>query len=203
MTAPASSRTISISRSKPRSLSAPAITAPRAAACWRSTTLAKARRFYRVLDLGTGSGVLAIGAAKIFRTRILATDIDRIAVNAAVSNARLNRAGAVRFIRARHRHQGAGDTSARALRSDLRQYSAGAAVAAGGAAVAAGGAECARRVVRPVAEPRQRRAGDLPRARADAGAAARAGRLGDAGAEARQTLKNKTAPGGETGTVLP
>ncbi len=55
--------------------------------------LAKQRRFYNVLDLGTGSGVLAIAAAKIFHTRMLGTDIDRIAVIAAQSNARLNRAG--------------------------------------------------------------------------------------------------------------
>ena len=54
--------------------------------------LAKRRRFRRVLDLGTGSGVLAIAAAKAFHSRVLGTDIDRIAVTAAASNARLNRA---------------------------------------------------------------------------------------------------------------
>jgi ribosomal protein L11 methyltransferase len=56
--------------------------------------LAKRRRATRVLDLGTGSGVLAIAAAKILRTHVTASDIDRVAVEAARVNARLNNAGA-------------------------------------------------------------------------------------------------------------
>jgi ribosomal protein L11 methyltransferase len=47
----------------------------------------------RVLDLGTGSGVLAIAAARALRCPILATDIDAEAVRIAQDNARLNRAG--------------------------------------------------------------------------------------------------------------
>lgn len=44
----------------------------------------------RVLDVGTGTGVLAIAAAKALRTRVLASDIDPEAVRIARENARLN-----------------------------------------------------------------------------------------------------------------
>ena len=47
----------------------------------------------RILDLGAGSGVLAIAAARAFRRRVLATDIDAVAVHAARDNARRNHAG--------------------------------------------------------------------------------------------------------------
>src|SRR5205814_7944347 len=44
----------------------------------------------RVLDVGTGTGVLAIAAAKSFRCPVLASDIDPEAVAIARTNARLN-----------------------------------------------------------------------------------------------------------------
>lgn len=44
----------------------------------------------RVLDLGTGSGVLAIAAARLANARILATDIDPVAIRVAQANAHLN-----------------------------------------------------------------------------------------------------------------
>jgi ribosomal protein L11 methyltransferase len=47
----------------------------------------------RVLDLGTGTGVLAIAAAKALRHRVLASDIDPFSVRVAAGNARLNRTG--------------------------------------------------------------------------------------------------------------
>jgi ribosomal protein L11 methyltransferase len=52
--------------------------------------LAKRRRFARVLDLGCGTGVLAIAAAKLWREPALATDIDSIAVGVARENAHTN-----------------------------------------------------------------------------------------------------------------
>jgi len=47
----------------------------------------------RILDLGTGSGVLAIAAARAWRQPVLATDIDGSAVRAARANASFNHAG--------------------------------------------------------------------------------------------------------------
>ena len=47
----------------------------------------------RILDLGTGSGVLAIAAARALRQRVLATDVDGSAVDAARTNACFNHAG--------------------------------------------------------------------------------------------------------------
>jgi ribosomal protein L11 methyltransferase len=45
----------------------------------------------RVLDLGSGSGILAVAAARLGAARVLALDTDELAVQAAISNARRNR----------------------------------------------------------------------------------------------------------------
>ncbi|MBC7582466.1 50S ribosomal protein L11 methyltransferase [Tardiphaga sp. vice352] len=47
----------------------------------------------RVLDLGSGTGVLAIAAAKALKRRVLATDIDPVSALVARENARLNGVG--------------------------------------------------------------------------------------------------------------
>src|SRR5258707_2353723 len=47
----------------------------------------------RVLDLGSGTGVLAIAAAKALRRRVLASDIDPVSVAVARNNAKLNGVG--------------------------------------------------------------------------------------------------------------
>src|SRR5260370_30446258 len=61
--------------------------------------LARRRRFRRPLDIGTGSGILAIAAAKRLRRRVLASDVDCAAARVAAHHVRRNGlAGQVRVI---------------------------------------------------------------------------------------------------------
>ncbi len=55
----------------------------------------KSRQYYNPLDLGTGSGVLAIAFAKACKREVLASDIDPVATRVAHQNARLNRVGSM------------------------------------------------------------------------------------------------------------
>ncbi len=60
--------------------------------------LAKTSRPRRLLDVGAGTGVLAIAAARLWKSPALASDIDPVAVSVGRANARANGAGPlVRF----------------------------------------------------------------------------------------------------------
>ena len=57
---------------------------------WALDTLARRGRPRRILDMGTGTGILAIAAAKTFVSDVLAADIDPASVLVARENARRN-----------------------------------------------------------------------------------------------------------------
>ena len=57
--------------------------------------LSKKRRYTNVLDLGCGTGLLAIGAAKLWRRRVMASDIDAVAIEVTRENAVSNGEGAL------------------------------------------------------------------------------------------------------------
>ena len=67
--------------------------------CLRALERVAYRRPRRILDLGTGSGILAMAAAKLFRRPVLATDIEPWSVRVATENAFRN--GVSSFVRAR------------------------------------------------------------------------------------------------------
>jgi ribosomal protein L11 methyltransferase len=78
--------------------------------------LLKQRRPRRIVDIGTGTGILAIAAAKALRAQVLASDNDPLAVAIAAGNARLNGVGSLlRVVRA----QGFGHPSLRGHPADL------------------------------------------------------------------------------------
>jgi ribosomal protein L11 methyltransferase len=53
--------------------------------------LGRRRRYYHPLDLGTGSGILAIAMASTWRVKVASADIDPVAVKVAQANAQRNR----------------------------------------------------------------------------------------------------------------
>jgi ribosomal protein L11 methyltransferase len=59
--------------------------------------VARKSRPRAILDLGTGSGILAIAAAKLFRRKVYAGDIDPVCVHTATGNAKQN--GAATYVR--------------------------------------------------------------------------------------------------------
>lgn len=62
--------------------------------------LARMRRFHSMLDMGCGSGVLAVAMAKLWRSPVLAVDNDPSAVAVTLTNSRINGvAGQVRAAR--------------------------------------------------------------------------------------------------------
>ena len=67
--------------------------------CLRALEVVARRRPRRLLDMGTGSGILAIAAAKLLRRRVLAVDNDPWSIRVAARNAADNGVG--RLVRAR------------------------------------------------------------------------------------------------------
>lgn len=61
--------------------------------CLRALERVAYRRPRRMLDLGTGSGILAMAAARLLRRPVLATDIEPWSVRVAQQNAALNQLG--------------------------------------------------------------------------------------------------------------
>jgi DNA helicase-2/ATP-dependent DNA helicase PcrA len=80
------------------------------------------RPMRRILDIGTGSGILALGAALATRRPVLATDIEPWSVRVTAENARMN--GAARLVRAQLANGWAapGGAGGAALRPRLRQH---------------------------------------------------------------------------------
>jgi ribosomal protein L11 methyltransferase len=78
--------------------------------------LARRRRFRRPLDVGTGTGILAIAAAKLLHSNVLGTDIDPDAVGIARQNVARN--GVKRLVQIR-KARGYRDRAMRKSRYDL------------------------------------------------------------------------------------
>ena len=140
----------------------------------------------RILDVGTGTGVLAIAAARQFRSGVMAGDIDLVAVKTARENARANLAGPfVTLVHAPGVDAGIAP-GWRALRPHSRKHPPAAAEAARAVAGGPAGAGGPGGAVRASGFACQCRAGGISRAGPDAGAAALDRRLDHADAAFRR-----------------
>jgi ribosomal protein L11 methyltransferase len=98
------------------------------AGCLRFLTdIAPKTRDWEFLDVGTGTGILAIAAARLGAKRVLAFDADALAVRVAKANARLNKIHGLKLLRAdvlKYSPEGSFDIVAANLYSDLCQKAA-------------------------------------------------------------------------------
>ena len=137
----------------------------------------KAHRPRRMLDLGTGTGVLAIAAAKAMHRNILASDIDAPSVRRGARECAAQRRGRSGAGDPRHRFLGAGIFGARPVRAGAGQHPGQSAAATLRAACRASRAKGVRDPVGAVEPPGDRRHRRLSCARAGAAAASEDRRL--------------------------
>ena len=188
MTARGSAPTASASRSRRRSPSAPAITAPRAAASWRST----------IWSSGGGRAACSTSAPvpacwrspRRGRCALPSppVDIDPLAVAAGARQCAAQPRRGLRHLPARQRTARRRSAPSRALRPDLRQYPARPAAAHGREPCGALVPRRHRRTVGAIAGPRQRGAVDLCGARLGARAAHHPRRLDNFGFATKPTV---------------
>lgn len=118
--------------------------------CLRALERVAHRRPRRILDLGAGSGILALAAASLLHRRVLGVDIEPWSVRVAAGKRGAQRASAASHIRPRRRLVCTGGAGVGALRPRVRQYSGAAALRNGAPARAPAQVRRDRRAVRAI-----------------------------------------------------